>query len=149
MQDKSVGIIPLAKNEAGHVVCLAVQHAGEHWGFPKGHPNTGETPDQARRREFYEETGLSLEKILTEPIFTNSYSFEKKGKTINKEVNYCIAILNKNEPIIPIEFSQEISQAAWFSFDELIGLTQFNDAKSFLKTIEQYVLRNEKELFKK
>ncbi|MFA6301222.1 MAG: NUDIX domain-containing protein [Candidatus Paceibacterota bacterium] len=149
MHDKSVGLIPLAKDEANQIMCLAVQHAGEHWGFPKGHFNPGETLDQAQRREFHEETGLSPEKIFLEPIFKNVYSFEKEGKIINKEVNYCLAVLNKKEPVIPAEFSQEISRADWFSFDELINLVQFEDAKVFLKEIKQYVLEHERELFKK
>lgn len=147
MLDKSVGVIPLTKDEKGNVLCLAVQHVDKHWGVPKGHPDTGETFEQSRKRELFEETGLSWKKIFTEPIFTEAYSFEKDGKMINKEVYYCLGILDKTDPVIPDEFSHEILQAVWMSFDELINLVEQEDAKVFVNTLKRYIVEHEKELF--
>ena len=37
---------------------LLIRDSYQHWGFPKGHLEAGETPDAAALREVAEETGL-------------------------------------------------------------------------------------------
>lgn len=145
--DKSVGIIPIAKDEMGEVVCLAVEHADGHWGCPKGHPNVGEALEESCKRELYEETGLTPKKIFFKPVFIETYSFEKNGEVINKEVNYYIGILEKIDPQIPQEFSSEIAQALWVSFDKMIDLIEHESAKEFLRKIKSYIIENKGVLF--
>ena len=46
----------------GYEVCLVSD--GQHWGFPKGHIEPGETPEAAALREIAEETGIALESLV-------------------------------------------------------------------------------------
>ena len=49
--ERCFGIVPL-QHRAGAWRCFMLQHRyGNHWGFPKGHAETGETDLQAARRE--------------------------------------------------------------------------------------------------
>ncbi len=44
------------------VEAFLIQHVnGKHWGFPKGHPEEGESFEQIAVRELFEETGLQIE----------------------------------------------------------------------------------------
>lgn len=133
-------------DEESELVCLAVQHAGGHWGVPKGHPETGESIEQTIERELAEETGLALKRLLREPVFTNTYSFKKDGVLVNKETKYYLALMEKQEPVISEEFRPEILQAVWMPFSELIGLVGHADAKAFMMKISEYLNEHQAEL---
>src|SRR5947209_17489521 len=53
-------------------------------GLPKGHPEAGETPEEAAEREVREETGLATE--LIEPLGEVSYFYERRGRRVTKRV---------------------------------------------------------------
>ncbi len=55
--DKSFGVV-LIRMESGKPLVLVVQERWDaikeeagHWGLPKGHPNSGESPEQTALRE--------------------------------------------------------------------------------------------------
>jgi bis(5'-nucleosidyl)-tetraphosphatase len=75
---ESFGIVPFLKEEGGWKVLLILHREGNHWGFPKGKANPGETPLEAATRELKEETGLSVIQILREEPLAEQYQFRRK-----------------------------------------------------------------------
>jgi 8-oxo-dGTP diphosphatase len=76
------------KKKSGHVlvICryhdswLLTKHKERGWEFPGGKIEPGETPEQAARREVYEETGAYLESLIPigeYKVFRESDSFVK------------------------------------------------------------------------
>ncbi len=84
--DFSCGVIPIVFDGSGRRYLLVQHHAG-HWSFPKGHPEKGESPLSAARRELEEETGIGRVEVLKRPAFEERYVFRKRsGKVVTKEV---------------------------------------------------------------
>jgi 8-oxo-dGTP pyrophosphatase MutT (NUDIX family) len=90
IQDNSFGIIPLHKTKDNIVLFCLVQHQGEHWGFPKGHPDPNETEIETAMRELQEETGISDFEIISDKFFEQKYVFEKDNVIYDKTVRYFI-----------------------------------------------------------
>lgn len=77
----------LYERSCGAVVCrrindeirllLIKNSRSAHWGFPKGHMERGETPEQTARREVLEETGIHIDII---PDFTAKSDYTIQGK---------------------------------------------------------------------
>ena len=69
--------------------CLVLQR-GDEWIFPKGHLESGETPDQAAVREVREETGLDVRVIRS--LGATRYAFDTDGADANrKRVHWFLA----------------------------------------------------------
>lgn len=58
----------------------------EVWTFPKGHLETGETPEMAALREVREETGLECR--IIRPLHVARYSFLRGGSRVDKRVDW-------------------------------------------------------------
>ena len=59
------------------------------WGVPKFHPEPGEKPRDAARREVEEETGLTVEVIGSKPCSTVEYWFvDRSGERVHKRVDF-------------------------------------------------------------
>ena len=57
---QSAGIV-VYYQENKHIEYLVLQYAAGHWDFEKGHIETGETKEEAAKRELMEEAGLQAE----------------------------------------------------------------------------------------
>jgi len=114
--EESFGIIPLRRQENSWEVLL-IQHGAGHWGFPKGHPEPGESPQETATRELKEEVGVDITQFLSDTPLKDSYHFSMKGKLINKTVTYFIAEVQGKVTIqleeiraykwVPVEFAEE------------------------------------------
>ena len=67
-----------------------------HWGFPKGHMEFGETPEETAAREVLEETGIHI-KILPNFICKSDYTIQGR---IEKTVNIFLASTTDTQTII-------------------------------------------------
>jgi 8-oxo-dGTP pyrophosphatase MutT (NUDIX family) len=113
-REQSYGIIPL-ENRQGTWYVLLIQHGTAHyWGFPKGHPNPGETPKQTAERELFEETGLHVVDYLAEQLYTTRYEFVKQGNLINKFCGYFVAVVAGEMHIQ----KGEVADAKWVPLSE-------------------------------
>jgi bis(5'-nucleosidyl)-tetraphosphatase len=151
MKDEAFGIVPVFSTVAD-TLFLLIQHQAGHWGFPKGHPHPGESPIEAAKREFQEETGIHDCEVLEEPSFVEHYSFvknegpgaaehyffAKKGEPIEKTVTYFLAFVNSMEVQLQEE---EIQNSAWSSFEEAVKLISFNENRRILKEVKEYLDR--------
>lgn len=137
--DTSYGVIPFYKDNDGLKVFLIHQYgsAGDvFWTFPKGHPENEETPQEAARREFVEETGLELTELLSEPVLTQSYWFMYKGDRIEKTVDFFIGFVKDKTFVIQEE---ELESAGWFTIDDAIEKLTHDAAKEMLMKAEDYL----------
>lgn len=96
---------------------LLVQEAhGRHkgqWGFPKGHVEANESPEEAALRELAEETGLEGKLIGLAGVRT---ALRPKGPA----VFLCYDVHVRDDQ--PIKSDDEIASVAWCSLEELKGL---------------------------
>lgn len=127
--EKSCGGI-IYYNKEGKKEYLLIKHLnGEHWSFPKGHMEKGETAIQTAKREILEETGLDV--LINEDIFASTLYFPKKD--VIKHVVFFLA--ESNSKIITIQESEVLSYK-WVSEEEVLdALTYENDKQLFKKLI--------------
>lgn len=132
-QEQSYGIVPLRKLKQSWEVLL-VQHASaKYWGFPKGHPEEGESPRQAAERELLEETGLTVQRLLRESPYQEHYFFQKEKRLISKTVAYFPAEV---EGKLQLQY-KEISAAQWVPIEEACArLTYDTDRAVCRQTLE-------------
>jgi 8-oxo-dGTP pyrophosphatase MutT (NUDIX family) len=129
--EESFGVVPLRKNETQWQVFL-IQHArGSYWGFPKGHAETGETPQEAAFRELKEETNLDFVRYLQETPLKESYQFVARGQRVVKSVWYFVAEVS-GEVFLQ---SKEIQAGAWFSFSDAKDRLTHTEGKAILSQV--------------
>ena len=124
MQESCFGIIPIKHKGKGWEVLL-IKHNKGHWGFPKGHPSKGESPEQIACRELYEETGLSVAKFLQVHPLIEEYVVHEENKTIEKTVTYFLAEVEGEIHLL----KKEISESKWLSFDDALKFLTFDEAR--------------------
>jgi 8-oxo-dGTP pyrophosphatase MutT (NUDIX family) len=136
--DKSFGVVPVFKDaEGGFLFCL-IQHAEGHWGFPKGHPDVGESEQETAKRELREETGVSLVD-LKDKFFIEKYTFEKKGVVHDKSVKYFLGFVTSIETTTLDNFKKEIPELKWVNYKEAKQLITFPVAKEILDQAFEYL----------
>lgn len=103
------------------VLLITAKRNQEHWLFPKGHVEDGETLEQTALREAEEEAGVRATLIG----FAGVMSFDYEGESIR--VHYFLAVTeDKGKP-------EKRRQLAWCSFDEAMRQLTFPDARTLLK----------------
>lgn len=135
--DFSCGVIPIVFDGAVRRYLLVQHHAG-HWSFPKGHPENGETPEQAARRELQEETGLSEVELLLTPAFDERYVFTKRsGKTVEKDVTYFLGRVARPGTVAVQE--KELADFAWGDAAATAGRMTFDEGRALLAEVERFL----------
>lgn len=132
MKDYSYGVLALRHEEAGWNVLLVKSRNG-YWGFPKGHKESGESDEEAAKRELKEETGLDVKVFFALPALSESYQFFWEDQRIEKEVRYFLAEV-KGELQVCL---REILEARWLSFNEAEALATFPEAKKICVTLKE------------
>lgn len=127
------GIIPLKVADGRWHVLLIKHNKGSYWAFPKGHGEAGEDAHQAAARELREETGLSIERYLSEEPVLERYNFVARGEQIHKTVTYFLAEVTG--PLVLQK--EEIMDAKWVDLSLAEGEITFKEGKNICRrTIE-------------
>lgn len=98
------------------------------WTFPKGHPEKGETDEQAAVREVVEETGWQCEVI--KPITDVRYHYVHKDITYDKTVRW---FLMKPLTNIGSFDPEEVLEVRWVTPSEADKLISYGSDKDLLK----------------
>lgn len=113
-------------------------HAVEgFYGFPKGHMEPGESPEETALREIREEVGL---RVTLLPGFhtQDEYPLPKKPGT-RKRVDFFLAEY-ADQPIVPLE--EEFQSAGLYSFDEALRLIQRESLRRILTEAHAFLLKS-------
>jgi 8-oxo-dGTP pyrophosphatase MutT (NUDIX family) len=82
-------------------------------GLPKGHPDGGESAEEAATREVREETGVTAE--LIEPLGEVRYEYERKGRTTGKHVAFFLFEYRSGRLE---DHDHEIEEARWMPLEQ-------------------------------
>ena len=139
MTDASYGVVVASRDNGNHDYLLVQQRDG-HWGFPKGHPEGGESTAETARRELYEEVGIAQVRLIGggEPMFWSHYTFEYRNQTARKTVGFYLAVVADKTVVIR---PHEILTARWVSIDEAKTLL-FANEHHVIDEAQAYLLAN-------
>lgn len=136
-KEKSCGIIPIFK-ENDDFLFLIVKHKNGHWGYPKGHVETGETEEETALREFGEEVGIKECELIGNFKYSQTYSFYRKEKgRITKEAVFFIGQVKSKEGIKLQE--EELTDYRWYNYKETVEKIYFEGNKKMTRTAMKYL----------
>lgn len=101
--DEVVVIVPVKRGAGGEPVL----------GLPKGHPERGETAEQAAVREVREEAGVSGEMLGS--LGTVAYFYQRAGRAVPKRVEFFLISYLEGDPA---DHDHEIEEARWMPLAE-------------------------------
>ena len=138
--EKSAGAI-VFRRENGKIYYLLLHYPAsekgfkDYWGFPKGHIEKGENPEETARREIEEETGLKDIKFIDGFKEWIKYFFKREGKNVFKIVTFFLAETSQKE----VKLSFEHSGYEWLTFDEALERLTFRNSKEILKKANKFL----------
>ncbi len=104
VRDRDVVVIVPVRRSARGTKVLAL---------PKGHPDGGETAEEAATREVSEETGVQAD--LLEKLGEVRYSYERNGRRIDKRVAFFLFEYRSGDLA---DHDHEIEDARWMPLEE-------------------------------
>lgn len=134
-QDFAYGVVLISYKDSIPFF-LVVKHAEGHWGFPKGHKNTGESDSETALRELQEETGLVDVELLNIPPIVDEYSFEKDGETITKQVSFFVGVTDS--PDLKPDM-HEVLETKWLCYDDAYKILTFGTSKRVLASVSELI----------
>jgi 8-oxo-dGTP pyrophosphatase MutT (NUDIX family) len=129
--EESFGIIPLRQVDGAWEVFLIQHRKGGYWGFPKGHAESGETPEEAATRELKEETNLDCIRYLQSEPLTEEYQFLIGKRPVSKRVFYFIAEVGGD---ISLQ-SAEIQSGIWLPIHKALERVTHPEGKQILSSV--------------
>lgn len=119
---KSVGIIPYRINTVGEIVFFLGYPGGNlnkhHWAYLKGGIEEGESEIDTAIREFYEESGISLEMCKDDLVYVGQVLQNK-----NKQVTAYAVNLTEWFDIDPTTCYSNMTEYGWPEMDRYAWLT--------------------------
>ncbi len=137
-EDASFGIVPVYFSGKETLVFI-LRHLSGYWGFPKGHPEANETELDTAKRELFEETHLQVDKVLSDKLLQEKYSFRVDGKTIHKTVSYFIASVTAMDTVID---TKEAREGKWVDINEAPMHLTFKEAQRICRESCQFLRGN-------
>jgi 8-oxo-dGTP pyrophosphatase MutT (NUDIX family) len=128
-QEESAGGI-VFRLERGKPRYLLIRDSYRNWGFPKGHLEPGEEPENAAVREVGEETGLrSL--LIRGLIDTINWDFRFRGQAIHKVCHFFL--MEARRARTSPQRAEGITACRWMSFDEAQRRISYRNAREVLR----------------
>lgn len=122
--------------EDGRPLFLLIRDSYRNWGFPKGHIEKGELPENAAVREVSEETGLS-DLVVRGDLSVIDWHFRFRGKLIHK---VCHFFLMESEISATSPQREEgITACKWVPIDEALALISYANAREVLQRASEMV----------
>lgn len=127
--ETSAGGVVMHAGAAGPLYLLIRDSYG-NWGFPKGHLEQGERPEDAAVREVREETGLG-EVRLRAPIHTIDWYFRFRGRLIHKVCHFFL--MEAEDMRTSPQADEGITACRWERYDDAVALVSYENARDVLR----------------
>ena len=134
-QEYSAGMIVFNTSSNPMSVLLVHHMNGNHWGFPKGHQEKGETSLETAKRELEEETGVQEVVTLPDISFIDCYTSQSRNKPIEKEVTYFVGTADTTEGSVSDAMKHEIAEARFVPIAEAPALLTYESSKVVLASV--------------
>lgn len=134
-EERSAGGV-VFRIEAGQPLYLLIRDSYQNWGFPKGHIEPGEQPDEAARREVLEETGLAGLAIRG-AIDTIDWFFRFRGQLIHKSCQFFL--MESLEATTSPQRNEGITACRWIGFEDAEALVSYANAREVLRRAQEMV----------
>jgi ADP-ribose pyrophosphatase YjhB (NUDIX family) len=121
---------------------LLIRDSYQHWGFPKGHVERGETPDRAALREVREETGLG-DHVLGPRLQTIDWFFRAGGRLIHKFCHFYLIEAPTGETVPQAE--EGITACDWVPLQEALAQISYENARDVLRMAAETLAAEEDE----
>lgn len=126
----------LYRKEKEKICYLLLQHNKNYFNFPKGHPEKGEGPLEAAKREIFEETGIKDLRIIDGFEEKNNYFFKQNKKGIFKTAIFFLAETKEKRVII----SKEHTGYKWLCYKNALNVLRFKDLKNIIEKANNFLL---------
>ena len=125
LYESSCGAVVFNEEKGERQFLLIRNKRSAHWGFPKGHIESGETKEETAIREVLEETGLNIEII---PGFVKNSEYIIQGK-IEKSVSI---FLGKTTDFNYKLQEEEIEECGWYTYNDALRILNYENDKYIL-----------------
>ena len=121
------GLVVDLSGERGLLIGRHDKRGRTLWSLPKGHIETGETPEAAALREVEEETGIVSK--ITRSLGVIDFWFMADGKRIHKTVHHCLFSEVSGDLAPQIS---EVDVVDWFPLDEIATRLAYPDERKLI-----------------
>ena len=135
LYEHSCGAVVFRRINDEYRFLLIKNRRSNHWGFPKGHMEKGETQEETAIREVLEETGVHIS-VFSDFCFESRY---KIGSRIEKRVDVFLAVTEDTQTVIQKE---EIEDYIWLRYPEALSTLRFDNDKEILTAASDYMLEH-------
>lgn len=135
LYEHSCGAVVFRKINGENRFLLIKNRRSNHWGFPKGHMEKGETREETAIREVLEETGIHIN-IIDGFCKESQY---KIGTRIEKRVEVFLGSTEDTQTILQKE---EIEDYRWLRYPEALETLKFENDKEILISVKDFMTEN-------
>lgn len=125
--------------DGGQALFLLIRDSYQNWGFPKGHIEQGEQPEDAALREVAEETGLG-ELTVRGSIDRIDWFFRFRGQLIHKHCHFYL--METAESDTSPQHAEGITACKWTPFEEANILISYANARDVLRRAQEMVVES-------
>ncbi len=129
-REVSAGGIVFRRDPDGTARFLLIRDSYQHWGFPKGHLEDGESPAAAATRETQEETGLE-QLMLQGPIRIIDWHFRFRGRYIHKFCHFFLFESPAGEALPQVD--EGITAVRWEVLEQALDVLSYDNARGVLR----------------
>ncbi len=129
------GIVVRCNQYGMRELLLVHQTSHDGWGFPKGHPDTGESRSETALREVEEETGVKASILCELP--PTEYTFQdKNGELVEKKVYwYLMQYVSKGHQ----SHAHEVHAIEWLPLDRTYRQLTYDNDHKLLAAAEPFI----------
>jgi len=113
---------------------LVILDSYKNWGFPKGHLDGDETPEQAARREVAEEAGLA-DLVMHKELAVIDWFFRFRGRLIHKYCHFFLFESKEGDPVP--ELGEGITECRWVGYEDALSTIRYENARNVLREAEE------------
>ena len=122
------GLVVDKSGELGLLIGRIDKRGRMLWSLPKGHIESGESPEEAALREVREETGIKS--AITRSLGVIDFWFMAEGKRIHKTVHHFLFAEKSGK--LEAQLS-EVDEVKWFPLDDIAKTLAYPDERKLIQ----------------